>query len=180
MVFEHWEQIETGLCALERHIRETIDAPYKQPNWDALNYSYQGVHVLFDEFKRVAAQADYFSSKLEIIQVGVVRTKYNINEIDIGFTSLVDDELRKQAKGWLLTGYAQNERQKLAQLSVSGDITALNRIRNHLQLLDDLIAIIQNRIKKLESFKYSAQTLEKILNFAHALQELEPTMRSRI
>lgn len=152
---------------------EVITKPIADvPDWSVLQYSKRGVSALFDEFKKVAAFADYLLEK--IIELELSRSKIVcwFNMLQVRLDRKVDEEHKKQLSVWVGKGYAQTERRMLASMIAGDDVYELRKAKIVLERVDGIITAIKLRHKEMISFKFDAKAIKDFLNFGNLIGEL--------
>lgn len=171
------EQKASDLVDLGRNVaalyEETTTKPMSDaPDWGVLQYSKRGVSDLFDEFKKVAAFADYLLEKIIEIELSRSTIVCWLNMLQVRLDRKVDEEHKKQLSVWVGKGYAQTERRMLASMIVGDDVYELRKARIVLERVDATIVAIKTRHKEMISFKFDVKVVKDFLNFGNIIGEL--------
>lgn len=143
-----------------------------EPSWDILHYSKAGVGALHKEFVRIGGVQSYITTKLADIVEKKTEITLWLRGQQVQISSSVDSQVALRSKEWISLGYAQTERTTLAQVSSASALYELRKYQSLITRIDDLIGIIEMKLKDMSDFRHDAKTISNLLNFGNLLQEI--------
>jgi hypothetical protein len=165
------DQIATlGLFVEEFYSKNIKDAT---PGWSKINWHQSGPANLYEEFQKVAGWYDYVISKLLDFEQEKNKITSLLNDWKVDIEGRIDEEIANRSKGWVMTGFAYQERLALAKISVGEDVRFLAKLEVKLERLNSQLAVIKAKAKQLADFKADAKTASQLMNFGHVLGELK-------